>query len=104
MINTKSDLLSAGRLKRATHAVESLGGSELEIIEMDLTTRAELLRLASDNDNAGVGKLIMRRCVPLLADSTDDELNELTPAVFEEVSTLVYRLSGMLGEDDEKKP
>ncbi len=100
MINSKADFLNASKLARETVTIESLGG-DVEIVELDLKARGELMALTSAGKSVDIGLLIMRSCVPFLADCSDDELLSVSPGVAEEITEAVFRISGMLGDSGE---
>lgn len=100
MTTCKDHFLAAAKLKTETVNISAMG-QDVEILEFDLWARSELLELASNGDNKAMGLLMMKRCVPALSGATDDELACISPAVIEEISGVVLRLSGL--DDDAKK-
>ena len=97
---TKEALLTAARLK--TKVIETEVG-ELEIRELGLRARAELLKHSQAGDNAELGLVILRNCVPVLSGAKDDELEAISPDLVETISTAVFDLSGLNGDSDIKK-
>ena len=100
MTISKQEFFTASTLKRKAVFIEPLGGS-VEIVEMDLQTRQDVLALSRDGKTAEVGEALMLSCVPILSESTKEDIAQLSPVIVEEIASAVFVLSGLIGSDEE---
>jgi hypothetical protein len=91
---SKSEFLKLSALKRKTVQIDSMN-STIEIVEFDLISRAKLLELSRKGDEKGIAAVLLKSCVPCLADATEAEIEGIAFAVVDEIQTAVFELSGL---------
>ena len=83
-----------------------INGEEFHIHELSVKDRREVFASADDENKSALlvsGLLILRGCVEF-ADKVLEDVEDLPGSVFDKLSNEVADLSGMSGDDDEKKP
>lgn len=100
MITSKADFLAASSRKRETVDIDGVG--QVELVELDLAARGELMAFTREKKDAAAQVVVLRACVPFLADATDEEIQEIQPAVADEIISAAFKLSGMLSEATEE--
>ena len=94
-------LKAAAPLKTATIQVEGLESlGKITMREMSFAEQRKYAELGKENAVEGIA-WVLSTCVDGLAGLTVDDLNDLNPTVTGKLTTEVFRLSGLLPEDNE---
>ena len=100
-MTSAAEIFAKGGLARKSVEIEALGVS-VDIVEMTLAQRGEMMALVEAGKPAEVGPFAVASCVPVMFEKTpEDIVNSLSPAVIEQIASAVFDLSG-LGEGDSK--
>lgn len=92
---SKAEFFKAAGLKRATVTIDALG-ADVEIVEMDLVTRSELMALYKDGTTTeAAAQFLLSKCVPFLESPTAEEINAISPPIAAEIAEKVMEISGM---------